>query len=222
MARPLLTIRTLGCQDYHRTWQAMREFTAARQQTTVDELWVLEHPPVYTLGQAADSRHLLDPRDIPVVRTDRGGQVTYHGPGQAIVYVLLDLRRRRLGVRKVVEHIEQAVIQTTATVGITAYADPKAPGVYVNGEKLAALGLRITRKGCYHGLALNVKVDLTPFRFINPCGFPQLATTSLAAHGIHCDVSDTGTSVANVLAESLGYRAIISSGDRPQSIDRID
>lgn len=157
----------------------MREFTDGRDATTVDELWFLQHPPVFTQGQAGKSEHLLAPGDIPVVQVDRGGQVTYHGPGQWVAYLLLDLRRRGLGVRALVDLIEAAVIETLAHYGVAGAADPAAPGVYVDGAKIAALGLRI-RRGCsYHGVALNVDMDLEPFERINPCGYAGLRVTSL-------------------------------------------
>jgi lipoyl(octanoyl) transferase len=158
----------------------MRLFTDNRQNETPDELWALEHPPVFTQGQAGKAEHLLTPGNIPVVQTDRGGQVTYHGPGQLVIYLLIDLKRRKLGVRQVVTLIENAIIEILADeFGLQAQADPKAPGVYVDGRKIAALGLRV-RKGCtFHGLSLNIDCDLEPFSRINPCGYEGLAVTSL-------------------------------------------
>lgn len=176
-----LLVRDLGLQPYTPILKAMREFTQTRQPDTADELWLLQHEAVYTLGQAADPQHVLAAGDIPVVKADRGGQVTYHGPGQLIAYVLLDLRRHKLGVRQLVTLIEQSVIGLLQCYSIEAKARPDAPGVYVAGEKIAALGLRI-KKGCsYHGLSLNVAMDLEPFSRINPCGFQDLAVTSMQA-----------------------------------------
>uniref|UniRef100_A0A486XLG7 Octanoyltransferase n=1 Tax=Rheinheimera sp. BAL341 TaxID=1708203 RepID=A0A486XLG7_9GAMM len=166
-----LVIRELGLQDYTTVWQAMQQFTDQRNANTLDELWLLEHHSVFTQGQAGKEEHLLFPGEIPVVKVDRGGQVTYHGPGQLVVYVLLDLKRRALGVRSLVTLLEQVLISLLAQYGITAYAKPDAPGVYVNDAKIASLGLRV-RKGCtFHGLALNVAMDLSPFARINPCGY---------------------------------------------------
>ena len=173
MHRPLI-IRELGQQDYSTIWQAMRDFTDQRSSTSDDELWLVEHPPVYTLGQAGKPEHLLNPNDIPVIKTDRGGQVTYHGPGQQVAYALFDIRRLGIGVRQLVTTIEQVVVDTLKDVSITGYPKPDAQGVYVDEKKICSLGLRI-RKGCsYHGLALNVDMDLTPFLGINPCGYQGL------------------------------------------------
>lgn len=179
MSFPVLH-KMLGRADYARTYAAMRLFTDSRLADTPDELWALEHPPVFTQGQAGKAEHLLAPGDIPVVQTDRGGQVTYHGPGQLVIYLLIDLKRRKLGVRQVVTLIENAIIEILADeFGLPAQADPKAPGVYVDGRKIAALGLRV-RKGCtFHGLSLNVDCDLEPFARINPCGYQGLAVTSV-------------------------------------------
>lgn len=169
----------LGRTEYLETWAAMRDFTDNRDQGTRDQLWLLQHSPVFTQGQAGKVEHLLSPGDIPVVQADRGGQVTYHGPGQWVVYLLLDLRRRGLGVRDLVDLIETSVIALLAGYGIVAESRRDAPGVYVDGAKIASLGLRV-RRGCsYHGLALNVDMDLEPFARINPCGFEGLAVTSL-------------------------------------------
>lgn len=176
----MLRRRELGMVEYAPTLTAMRNFTDTRGHDTPDELWLLQHPPVFTQGQAGKAHHLLAPGDIPVVQVDRGGQVTYHGPGQWVAYLLLDLRRRGLGVRALVTLIEQAIIALLAEYGIEAAARPDAPGVYVADAKIAALGLRV-RRGCsYHGLALNVDMDLEPFRRINPCGYAGLEVTSMA------------------------------------------
>ena len=175
-----MNVRHLGQVDYRSTWERMQQFTAARTGETADELWFLEHPPVFTLGMAGRREHLLAPGDIPVVTSDRGGQVTYHGPGQLVVYTLIDLRRAGLGVRDLVTALEQSVIQYAATLGVTASARREAPGVYVAGRKLASVGIRI-RRGCsYHGVALNVNMDLEPFLRINPCGYAGLAMVQLS------------------------------------------
>jgi lipoyl(octanoyl) transferase len=179
-----LAVKHLGRADYLPTWEAMKAFTVARGPETADELWLVEHPPVYTLGQAGKPEHLLRPTDIPVVNIDRGGQVTYHGPGQIIAYLLLDLKRRGIGVKELVNRMEQAVIDLLAGYGIAAERREKAPGVYVNGAKIAALGLRIKNGCCYHGLALNVDMDLSPYQAINPCGYAGLAVTQTRDQGI--------------------------------------
>lgn len=169
-----------GLQPYGETWQRMRAFTDGRDTGTPDEIWLVQHPPVFTQGVAGKVEHLLNPGDIPVVQTDRGGQVTYHGPGQLVVYPLLDLRRGGLGVRDLVTLLEQAVVEFLGCWGIDAAARPEAPGVYVQGKKIASLGLRV-RRGCsYHGLSLNVNMDLAPFLRINPCGYNGLQMTQLA------------------------------------------
>lgn len=169
----------LGQRDYASCWQAMSDFTNQRTPETTDQLWLVEHPPVFTQGQAGKAEHLLFPGDIPVVQTDRGGQVTYHGPGQLVAYPLLDLRRLNIGVRELVTRIEQTIVATLAHYGIDSAAKPDAPGVYVNGDKIASLGLRV-RRGCsFHGLALNVDMDLAPFLRINPCGYQGLAMTQM-------------------------------------------
>jgi lipoyl(octanoyl) transferase len=173
----------LGRVDYEPTWRAMQAFTDARTPQTPDEIWLLEHPPVYTLGLNADPRHVLDAGDVPVVKIDRGGQVTYHGPGQLVVYPLVDLRRARLGVRDLVTALEQAVISWAGALGIYAETRPRAPGVYVAGRKLASIGIRVRRGASYHGLAVNVSSDLEPFRRINPCGYEGLEMTRLADLG---------------------------------------
>ncbi len=176
-----LIVRQLGEQPYLDTWQAMRELTDARTKDTPDELWLLEHPPVFTQGQAGKAEHILNPGDIPVIQTDRGGQVTYHGPGQIIAYPLIDLRRRGLSIRDIVSTLEQSVIDLLAEYNIHAAARRDAPGVYIDGAKIASIGLRV-RKGCsYHGLSFNVDMDLAPFSRINPCGYENLPVTQLAA-----------------------------------------
>src|ERR1700684_4047243 len=173
-------IRHLGLSAYEPTWRAMQAFTDARQSSTPDEIWFAEHPPVFTLGLNASREHVLAPGDIPVVQIDRGGQVTYHGPGQLVVYPLIDLRRNPLGVRELVEALEDAVIAYVAELGVSAKGSREAPGVYVEGAKLASVGLRIRRRASYHGLALNVSLDLEPFERINVCGHRGLKVRRLA------------------------------------------
>lgn len=175
-----IIVSDLGLADYLKTWRAMTEFTNTRSEKTPDELWLVQHPPVFTLGQAGKSEHIISSENIPVVQCDRGGQVTYHGPGQLIAYPLIDLRRAKLGVRELVEKIEEVLIQTLNEYGVSAERKTGAPGVYVNDEKIAALGLRV-RKGCsFHGMSLNVSMDLQPFKQINPCGFPGLSVVQMS------------------------------------------
>lgn len=198
-----LVVRRLGRVAYAPTWQRMKDFVDARDETTADELWLLEHDPVYTLGLAGDPAHVLNAGDTPVVKTDRGGQVTWHGPGQLVAYVLLDMRRRALGPRELVRLLEEAVIRVLAAYGVHGERRAKAPGVYVDGAKIASLGLRIRRHASYHGLALNVAPDLAPFRGINPCGYAGLAVTSLARLGVATTLEEAGTRVADVLRSLL-------------------
>lgn len=176
-------IRYLGVKDYAEIQAQMQQFNAQRDENTADEIWLLEHPPVFTLGTNSKSEHLLNPENIPVVQSDRGGQVTYHAPGQLIAYVMIDVKRKGMGVRQLVTALETAVIKFLAKLGLDANADPKAPGVYVDGEKIAALGLRFKQGGCYHGLSLNVDMDLADFDRINPCGYPGMQVTSLKKLG---------------------------------------
>lgn len=202
-AAPLL-VRSLGLRPYHAAWRAMRHFTDARGPSTPDELWLLQHPPVYTLGQAGRAVHVRDPGGIEVVASDRGGQVTYHGPGQLVGYLLLDLRRTGLGVRRLVTVLEDAVIALLQEYGVAAEGRRDAPGVYVQGAKVAALGLRVRKGCCYHGLALNVDMDLEPFGRIDPCGYPGLPVTQLRDVGIRLSVDEAGARLAALLAHSLG------------------
>jgi len=199
-----MTIRRLGKVDYLPTWEAMKRFTTARNEVDADELWLLQHPPVYTLGLAARAAHL--PRSatrIPVVKTDRGGQITYHGPGQIVVYTLLDLRRLRIGVRQLVRRLEQSVIELVGQYGISASGREQAPGVYVGDAKIAALGLRI-RNGCsYHGLSLNVDMDLAPFADIDPCGYPGLRVSQLRDLGVEDDIDTLGEKLLATLQSNL-------------------
>ena len=200
-----VVLRCLASQPYQPTWRAMREFTKARDVETCDEIWLLEHEPVFTLGQAGRLEHVLAPGEIPLVRSDRGGQVTYHGPGQLVVYLLLDLQRRRTGVRRLVAAIEQSIVKLLAAEGVEAQRRPGAPGVYVGGKKIAALGLRVRRGCCYHGLALNVNMDLEPFERIHPCGYVGLPVTQLAELGIGWSRAETGRRLLPFLIANLGY-----------------
>ncbi|GLT24260.1 octanoyltransferase [Zoogloea oryzae] len=179
-----MIVRRLGLAPYEPTWRAMQEFTATRDDATPDELWLVQHPPVYTLGQAGKPEHLIHATEIPLVKIDRGGQITYHGPGQVVGYLLLDLHRRQLKVREMVSLLEQAIIDCIADYGLDARRKEGAPGVYIDGAKIAALGLRV-KNGCsYHGLSLNVDMDLTPFTWINPCGYSGLKTIQLKDFGV--------------------------------------
>jgi lipoyl(octanoyl) transferase len=204
------TVQTLGFRElgrvaYEPAWHAMQRFTDARDTNTADEIWLLEHPPVFTQGQAGKAEHVLFPGDIPVVQVDRGGQVTYHGPGQLVGYLMLDVRRSGLGVRDLVSRIEQCLIDLLATYGVSANARSDAPGVYVNGAKIASLGLRI-RHGCsFHGLALNVDMDLQPFRRINPCGMANLPMTQLCDLVGPVVIQEVQTRLRAQLVQSLGY-----------------
>ena len=206
-ALPTVAIRTLGRTEYEATWRAMQSFTSARTPHTPDEIWLTEHPPVYTLGLAGRREHLLRDNGIPTIKVDRGGQVTYHGPGQLVVYLLVDLRRARLGVRPMVRGIEAAVIEWLDSVGISTFAKPAAPGVYTmmagTEAKIAALGLRVARGCTYHGLAVNIAMDLAPFNDIDPCGYRGLAVTQLADLGVTTSVERAGADLAPILAARL-------------------
>lgn len=207
MSEKILIIRQLGRREYQPTWQEMRDFTDKRSESTPSELWVVEHPPVFTQGQAGKAEHLLGPGDIPVVQTDRGGQVTYHGPGQLVIYLLISLREAGIGIRRLVSMMENAIIGLLAGYDIEAEARTDAPGVYVDGKKIASLGLRV-RRGCtYHGLALNVSNDLEPFQRINPCGYEGLEVTSTRLLGIKGDQSVLAGELVHLLGRELGYRA---------------
>ena len=197
--------RALGRVAYEPTWRAMQAFTRARTPETEDQIWRVEHPPVFTLGLAGRREHVLDPGDIPVVATDRGGQVTYHGPGQAVAYLMLDLRRRGYGVRELVRRIEAGVIDFLAGHGIEGARREGMPGVYVGEAKIAAIGLRVARGCTYHGVSLNVDGDLSPFGRIDPCGYPGLAATRLADLGIGDNVEMAGRSLAQALERHLAH-----------------
>lgn len=211
-----LVVRRLGLREYGPTWEAMRAFTAARTPATPDELWLLQHPPVYTLGR--NGKHPpLSPAAarIPFIHTDRGGDVTYHGPGQWVAYVLLDLRRRGLGAKALVQALEQTVIDLLADHALAGERRPGAPGVYVAGRKIAALGLRIRSQGSYHGLALNIDMDLAPFRWIDPCGYAGLEVTQLADLGVPAALEPVGDALLAHLARNLGYNRAQSLAQGP-------
>ena len=205
---PVLNIRQLGRQPYQPVWDAMERFTAERGEQGADELWLLEHDPVYTLGQAGKPEHVLMPGDIPVVRCNRGGQVTYHGPGQLVAYPLIDIRRLGIGVRALVNRIEQAIIDTLAHWQISAERRPGAPGVYVGAAKIAALGLRV-RHGCsFHGLAFNVNMDLAPFYGINPCGYSGLQVTQMLELAGETALSEVAAELVGQLSRQLGLQPV--------------
>ncbi len=203
-----LKIKFLGTVDYQATWHAMQQFTAQRTATTPDEIWMLQHPPTYTQGQAGKPEHLLNNAQIfgepiPVVQIDRGGQITYHGPGQVVAYVLLDLRRWKINVRQLVRLMEQAVVDVLADFKVEASGRDDAPGVYVNDAKIAALGLKIKNGCCYHGLAFNVDMDLTPYAYINPCGFAGLQVTQAKYLGVHASLAQIEKQLAQNLSTLL-------------------
>ncbi|GIU47403.1 MULTISPECIES: lipoyl(octanoyl) transferase LipB [Shewanella] len=209
MQTQALHIRHLGRQDYESVWHAMQAYTDNRDSDSNDELWIVEHSPVFTQGQAGKSEHILNPGDIPVIQVDRGGQVTYHGPGQLVVYPLIDIKRGKLGVRQLVNNIEQSIVDMLAMYDVNAYAKADAPGVYVDERKVASLGLRI-RKGCsFHGLALNVDMDLAPFQRINPCGYAGLEMVQCKALGGPQTVEDAGEKLIQTLSKVLGYQELV-------------
>jgi lipoyl(octanoyl) transferase len=198
-----LIIRRLGLVEYPASLKSMTEFTDTRNDQTADEIWILEHPPVFTLGINANRSHVLSAGDIPVVQVDRGGQVTYHGPGQIVAYTLIDLRRAGFGVRELVSALENAMIATLAEFNVTAVSDADAPGVYVEGAKLGSVGLRV-RRGCsYHGLSLNVDMDLTPFDHIDPCGYPGLPVTQLRDLIGNTNLPDVADALASQLTNEI-------------------
>ena len=202
-----INIRSIGRQDYEPLWRAMQRFTDKRDANTTDEIWFTEHPPVFTLGLNASREHLLAPGDIPVVQIDRGGQVTYHGPGQLMIYPLLDLKRSGTGVRALVTALEQSVVDLAAEFDLEAASRADAPGVYVAGRKLASVGLRIRRGASYHGMALNIDVDLEPFSRINTCGFRDLEVTDLRKLGVTADRADIESRISGHLLRHLGMDA---------------
>ncbi|WP_269530929.1 lipoyl(octanoyl) transferase LipB [Chitinimonas sp. BJYL2] len=210
-------VKQLGLVEYEPTWRAMQTFTDERGTGTPDELWLLEHPPVFTQGQAGKPEHVLQLSNIPIVPIDRGGQVTYHGPGQLVVYLLVDLSRRKLGVREFVRRIEQAIIELLADFNIAAYGKVDAPGVYVQRDgveaKIASLGLRIRNGKSYHGLALNVAMDLTPFGYINPCGYAGLAVTQLSDFGLNETPASLGPRLAGKIKALLAQDGTAAVSD---------
>jgi len=196
-------VRRLGRVEYESTWRAMQDFTAKRSPDTADEIWLLEHPPVYTQGQAGKPEHLIAATDIPVVPIDRGGQITYHGPGQVVAYVLVDLRRRGYGIRELVARMEQAVIDVLAAYGVKAERKVGAPGVYVDGAKIAALGLRVKHGCTYHGLAFNVDMDLSPFAAINPCGYAGMQVTQCRDLAVKLSLPEAREVLARSLLDAI-------------------
>ncbi len=202
---PKLIIRHLGLQDYEPTWRAMREFTDTRDGNSTSEAWLLQHPPVFTQGQAGKAQHVLNPGDIPIVQVDRGGQVTYHGPGQLVVYLLLSLKETGNGIRSLVRKMEDAVIAFLADCDIAAVSRRDAPGVYVDDAKIAALGLRVRRGYTFHGLALNVDMDLEPYARINPCGYAGMAITQMKDQGVNITVEQAADQLIRHLCEQIGY-----------------
>lgn len=210
-----LVVKRLGRQDYEPVWKAMHEFTDQRTDDTPDEVWLVEHNPVFTQGQAGKAEHLINTGDIPVVQSDRGGQVTYHGPGQLVAYFLINLRRKKLGVRDLVTHIESLVINTLKAYNIDSAARPDAPGVYVDGKKICSLGLRI-RKGCsFHGLALNVNMDLGPFLRINPCGYEGMEMVQVSQVGGPEDIEAVEKQLIQELVTLLDYEQVEFSTEAP-------
>ena len=203
-----MIIRSLGRQAYEPLWRKMQRFTDERGASTPDEIWFTEHPPVFTLGMNASSDHVIAPGDIPVVQVDRGGQVTYHGPGQLMVYPLIDLKRAKLGVRDLVTALEQCVVDLVGEFDIAAASRKDAPGVYVEGIKIASVGLRVRRGASFHGMALNIDVDLEPFARINPCGFSDLQVTNLRALGIAVDREEIQARVQQHLLHHLGMSTV--------------
>ena len=200
-----LIIRDLSHTDYEQTWQDMRDFTDNRDENTMDELWLLEHPPVFTQGLAGKPEHILNPHDIPVVQTDRGGQVTYHGPGQLVAYVLFNLKRNNLFARDLVRKLESSVIDVLKEYGVSAKARCDAPGVYVNEEKICSIGLRVRKNCSYHGIALNVDMDLKPFHYINPCGHQEMKMTQIKSFSPNVSISDVKKRLVSAIAKNFGY-----------------
>ncbi|RLU01035.1 lipoyl(octanoyl) transferase LipB [Ketobacter sp.] len=204
-ATDTLILRDLGEVDYSTTWQAMKDFTESRQEQTPDEIWLLQHPRVFTQGQAGKAEHVLAPGDIPVIQVDRGGQVTYHGPGQLVGYLMIDIKRRKLGARDLVTRIENAIVATLAELDIEAAPRADAPGVYTHGKKIASLGLRIRKGRSFHGLALNIDMDLEPFLRINPCGYQGMQMTQVREYHTNPDFGHISSRLAHHLHQQLGY-----------------
>lgn len=212
---PHARLRHLGTVPYDRAWQAMQAFTAERHMASADEFWLLEHPPVFTLGRSGRREHLLDTHGIPVVKSDRGGQVTYHGPGQAMIYTLVDIARLGLGIRPFVTALEHGVIDAMGAVGIAGDVEAGAPGVYVNGRKIASIGLRVRRGRTYHGISLNVDMDLAPFSRINPCGRVGLQMTQCSDFEASPSVTRWGEAVAGAVTARLGLSMALASPRSP-------
>ncbi|ABV38095.1 lipoate-protein ligase B [Shewanella sediminis HAW-EB3] len=209
MSESTLHVRYLGKQDYESVWHAMQDYTDNRDASSPDQLWIVEHPPVFTQGQAGKSEHILNPGDIPVIQVDRGGQVTYHGPGQLVAYPLINIKRLKIGVRQLVTDIENSIVQMLEGYQVKAYAKADAPGVYVDERKVASLGLRI-RKGCsFHGLALNVDMDMSPFQRINPCGYAGLEMVQCKQLGGPQTVEEAGERLVKTFSHNLGYQNLI-------------
>lgn len=208
-----LVVRKFEISAYHPTWQAMKTFTDQRDESVTDELWLVEHFPVFTQGQGGKAEHLLNPGNIPVIHTDRGGQITYHGPGQLVVYTLFNLRRLKMNVRAFVTLLEKSVIGLLAEYNISAQSRCDAPGVYVDGAKICSLGLRV-RRGCsYHGLALNINLDLAPFSQINPCGFANLPMTKISNFIAEITFAEIETKICQYIAKNFGYNEILFAGE---------
>jgi lipoyl(octanoyl) transferase len=203
-----LKLKVLGVQDYVTVWQNMQQFTQARTPETLDEVWLVQHPPVFTLGRNGKAEHILQVTEIPIVNIDRGGQVTYHAPGQLVAYLLLDIRRKQVAVRDLVMRIEQSIIELLSHYAITAQGDREAPGVYVNGAKIAALGLRVTRGYTYHGLSLNVDMDLSPFQQINPCGYAGLQVTQCKDLGLEQMPFELAGEWVQCFAQQMDYHLL--------------
>ncbi|MBT8064774.1 MAG: lipoyl(octanoyl) transferase LipB [Gammaproteobacteria bacterium] len=205
-----LLLRRLGLADYEPVWREMQRFTDERDDSTIDELWLVQHPPVFTQGQAGKAEHVLAPGDIPVIQVDRGGQVTYHGPGQIVAYPLLDIGRRQLGVKLLVHRIEAALLDVLDCYGVTGERVDGAPGIYVEGRKIASIGLRVRRGRTFHGLAFNIDMELEPFQRINPCGFAGLEVTQLSALA-DARLAEVEDRLVDALVQRLGYREVIGS-----------
>ena len=199
----MAVIRNLGLQDYESTWRDMQQFTQNRNPETADEIWIVEHFPVYTLGLNGKREHILNSTSIPVIHSDRGGQITYHGPGQLVIYTLLDIKRLKINIRELVTILEQAVISTLALYGISAVSRADAPGVYVDGKKIGSIGLRIKNNCSYHGLSLNNSMDLRPFDSINTCGYSGLEVTQLADLGVTVNTSELAIPVVHAITTAL-------------------
>ena len=201
-----LLIRNLGVKDYQETWKKMKDFTDFRNDSTLDEVWLLQHPPVFTQGLAGKPEHILNPHAIPVIQTDRGGQVTYHGPGQLVVYILLDLKRQQMHARQLVRQLEKSVVDLLATLSIHAQPKCDAPGVYIDDAKICSIGLRVRKNCSYHGMALNVDMDLTPFAYINPCGYSNLKMTQIKSFVTDITFATIQTKMMDALIKNFGYQ----------------